>query len=208
MYGATAEAPSGTGGAHGGIMRTNSFNEQLMPDVAKSERLRRLRMWLAAAAFIVFAWYCFHCLAWLARSVGIVPIVDYDPAVSQWLLIGESWQKVRVSQDFTLAGYSLVFLTAVLAYYVGRLVYHLDFAMVFQRRDRWLIAGWLIGTPIIAVEGHLLLMLLSQFPLAQHWPTISGIAVWAIFIVSANLFGDFWGWVMRKRRVSREISTR
>nr|WP_312392279.1 hypothetical protein [Stenotrophomonas geniculata] len=175
----------------------------------KPVRFKRLRFGLAGAISILFAWYCFHGLAWLARSVGIISIIHYEPTVSQWLLIGDpvlqNWQKVQVAEDFTLAGYCLVFLTAVLAYYVSRLAYHLDFARVFQRRDRWLIAGWIIGTPLIATEGHLLLRLLSEFSLAQRWPTIVGTAVWIIFLVSAKVFADLWGWVMRRRRVFPEL---
>jgi hypothetical protein len=176
-----------------------------MMGAIKPVRFKRLRFGLAGAASIVFAWYCFHGLAWLAQSVGIIPVVHYEPAVSQWLLIGDpilqNWHKVRVTEDFTLAGYALVSLTAMLAYYMARLAYSLDFARVFQRRDRWLIAGWIIGTPLIAAEGHLLLRLLSEFPLARRWPTFFGTTALVVFLVSANLFGDLWGWVMRKRRV-------
>ncbi|WP_454675358.1 hypothetical protein [Achromobacter pestifer] len=176
-----------------------------MRQAIKAARFERLRFWLAGAGSILFAWYCFHGLAWLARSVGIIPIVHYDPAVGQWLLIGDPilqhWAQVRVSEDVTPAGYALVFLSAVLAYYVARLIYHLDFAKVFQRRDRWIIAGWIIGTPLIAAEGHLLLRLLSEFSLAQQWPTLFATAAFVVFLVSAKLFSDLWEWVMRRNRV-------
>lgn len=179
-----------------------------MLEIAKSERFTRLRALFAAVAFVASAWYCFHGLAWLARSVGIVPIVNYNPEVRQWLVVGDpilqSWHEVSISEDFTLAGYALVFLTAVLAYYICRLVYHLDFGKVFQRRDRWLLAGWLIGTPIIAVEGHFLLELLSEPTPAHQWPTFSGAVVLVVFLGSASLFSIFWAWVMRKRRVFLE----
>jgi len=166
-----------------------------------------LRFYLAGAVAIVFAWCCFHGLAWLALSVGIVPILHYDPPAGQWILIGDAmlsgWHKIRITEDFTLAGYTLLFLTAVLTYYVTRLAYHRDFAKVFGRRDRWLIAGWMIGAPLIAAEGHALFVLVFRIPLTQQWPTFFGIIALGIFIASARLFAWSWGWVMRRCKVPR-----
>ncbi len=167
----------------------------------------RLRMLFGGATTILFAWYCFHGLAWLARRVGIVPIVHYDPPVDQWILIGDpilqSWHKVRVSEDFTLAGIALIFLTLVLSYYVARVAYHLSFAKVFTRYDRWFLAGWMIGAPLMAAEGHALLSLLSRHPWALEWPLVSGTAALAVFLVSTKLFTDLWVWLMRRGRVYR-----
>ena len=181
-------------------------------EMAKKAWPWRFRALLAVALSVAFSWYCFHGLAWVARRVGIIPIVNYEPAVKQWLLIGDpilqSWHEVSVTQDFTLAGYSLLFLTAVLAYYVGRVAYHLDLKRAFQRRDRWLVAGWLVGTPVIAVEGHFLVKMVSDLPLARQWPGFSGVVVGVVFLMSANLFGVLWGWVMRRNRVVREFPSR
>ncbi len=165
----------------------------------------RLRMLLGGAASIVFAWYCFHGLGWLARRVGIVPIVHYDPPVIQWLQIGDpifqSWYQVRVSEDFTLAGLALIFLTLVLSYYVARVAYHLSFAKVFTRYDRWFLAGWIIGAPLMAALGHILVFLVFEYPWAQRWPTLSGAAMLIAFSGSAKLYVDSWQWIMRRRRV-------
>ncbi|ADP19102.1 putative membrane protein 83 [Achromobacter xylosoxidans A8] len=162
-------------------------------------------MLLGGAASITFSWYCFHGLAWLARSVGIVPIAHFDPPVSQWILIGDpilqGWHKVSVSEDFTLAGIALIFLTLVLSYYVARVAYHLSFAKVFTRYDRWFLAGWIVGAPLMAAVGHLLVVLVFEHSWAQEWPTLSGVAVLIAFSVSAKLFVDSWQWIMRRRRV-------
>lgn len=165
----------------------------------------KLRMLFGAAASIVFAWYCFHGLSWLARGVGIIPIVHYDPPVDQWILIGDpmlqSWHKVRVSEDFTLAGIALIFLTLVLSYYVARVAYHLSFAKVFTRHDRWFVAGWMIGAPLMAALGHVFVLLVFEQSWADRWPTLAGAAVLIAFAVSAKLFADSWRWIMRRRRV-------
>lgn len=165
----------------------------------------RLRMLFGGATTILFSWYCFHGLGWLARRVGIVPIVHYDPPVKQWIQVGDpifqSWYEVRVSEDFTLAGIALIFLTMVLSYYVARVAYNLSFAKVFTRYDRWFLAGWMIGAPLMAAEGHALFALLSEHPWALEWPLVSGTAAMAVFVVSTKLFTDFWVWIMRRRRV-------
>lgn len=168
--------------------------------------VRYLRCCLAAAISLVFAWYCFHALDWLARSAGVIAVVHYTPAVKQWLLIGDpllqSWHQVSVSRDFTLAGTAMMSLTVVLTYYVAQLAYGRRLATVFQRRDRWLLAGWLVGVPLIATEGHLLLTLLSTATFVQHWPNLVATGVLALFLISANVYAELWGWIMRKRRVS------
>ncbi len=162
-------------------------------------------MLLGGAASITFSWYCFHGLAWLARSVGIVPIAHFDPPVSQWILIGDpilqGWHKVSVSEDFTLAGIALIFLTLVLSYYVARVAYHLSFAKVFTRYDRWFLAGWIVGAPLMAALGHLLVVLVFEHSWAQEWPTLAGVAVLIAFSASGKLFVDSWQWIMRRRRV-------
>lgn len=127
-------------------------------------RFERLRFLAAGVSFFIFAWFGFQGLTRLARSAGIPSILEYGRPVTLWLLIGESWQEVQVAEDLTLAGYVLVFLTAVLSYYGARLVYYLDFAKAFTLRDLWLIAGWAIGSSLIALESHLLLVALAAYP--------------------------------------------
>lgn len=171
----------------------------------RTTTVRYLRYCLAGTISLAFAWYCFHVLGWLASNAGISVIAHYTPTVKQWLLIGgpalQEWHQVRLSRDFTLAGAALTSLTAVLTYYVAQLTYHLKLAAPLQRRDRWILAGWLLGVAFVATEGHLLVALLSPLTFAQRWPNLITTALLTLFLISANVYAELWGWIMRKRRV-------
>jgi hypothetical protein len=59
----------------------------------------------------------------------------------------------------------------------------------------------MIGAPLMAALGHMLVLLVFENSWADRWPTLAGATVLVAFSVSAKLFVDSWQWIMRWRRV-------
>ncbi|TKT76333.1 hypothetical protein [Aquamicrobium sp. LC103] len=164
-------------------------------------RYERLRFLLAGAIAAGFAWFCWRGFEYLAGLLGIVTRIHRAPPVEQWVQIGESWQSVWVSEDFTYAGFMLVVLSLVLAYYVARIAYRRDIRAVLDRRALWLIAGWFVGTAVLLAELRLIALLHREMPILARWHLVSNLADFVALAGSANIFASFWGLLMRRRKV-------
>ncbi|AUL15858.1 hypothetical protein [Bordetella bronchiseptica] len=164
-------------------------------------RHERLRFWLAGLAAAATGWLCYAGLARLAGALGVATWIPYPAPRRQWLLIGENWQSAEFSGAIADASVFLTALAAVAAYYCARIVYHLSFAPVRQRRARWLIAGWIVGTVAMVALSQGLGWLYAAYPGFARIGWLSAALGFAVLAGAASGFARAWGRLMRARKV-------
>ncbi|CAE6792827.1 hypothetical protein LMG22931_05036 [Paraburkholderia nemoris] len=182
-------------------------NEPATGHMDRPVRHERLRFYLAGALAILFGLFCHRCLASVVEHLGIATWIHFDHPVTQPILLGEvgtpsqRWSTVTLTDDFTDTNVFLTILSAVLAYYFARVCYRLDVATVMNRRARWLLGGWVVGTAVMIAISQGLGVVARCLPwlVSSYWVAgWVGLVVWA---GSANLFATAWGKVMRWRGV-------
>ncbi|SDQ19435.1 hypothetical protein SAMN05443245_0315 [Paraburkholderia fungorum] len=171
-------------------------------------RHERLRFYLAGALAILFGLFCQRLLASVVEHLGIATWIHFNHPVTQPILLGEAgtpsqrWSTVTLTDDFTDTSVFLTILSAVLTYYFARVCYHLDVASVMNRRARWLLGGWVVGTGVMIAISQGLGVVTRCLPwlVSSYW--VNGLVGLVVLGGAANLFATAWGKMMRWRGVT------
>jgi hypothetical protein len=118
----------------------------------------------------LFSWLLFQGLMGVAASSGVITSLEHRAAIRQWVQIGESWHEILVTPELTDAGLIIAIFAVVVSYYVARITYNLDIA-ILDRCARWLIAGWLPGCVLAVVQTQLVTQVYGSVRFWRNGPT-------------------------------------
>lgn len=167
---------------------------------ARSGQQRFLIAMVAATAI----WYLvLRLLETLATRLGVVLVIQFDNPVTYTRLIGRSWQTMTYTSDHTVSWMLLGILSVVIAFWLGRAVFHGDIRAAFNQRWLWLMAGWVIIIALMIVELRLIQPVVAAI---IRWTPrfgldLSGFVLLVALCATANLSGWIWTTLMRICRV-------
>lgn len=171
-------------------------------------RYERLRFFAAGIAAVAAVWGFRFGLMYLATWLGIPLWVDFGrPVTVRWPAAnGIGWIDETFSREMTWAHLLLVVLAVVMAYYVARITYRLSVSAVLDRRNRWLLTGWFVYTPLMIALSRMLSTLFQPvaWPSSQLWAwtgDVIGLFGLFVFLGLTNLFVSAWARLMRWRNV-------
>jgi hypothetical protein len=118
----------------------------------------------------------------LATRLNVVLLIHFDHPVTSPVLTGNSWQIETYTSDHTFSWMLLVILASVIAFWLGRAVFHCNIRAAFNRRWGWIMAGWVLIVALMIAGLRLIQPL--------HPPSIP-------LLIFLGLLGQLWRALMR-----------
>lgn len=159
-----------------------------------------MRCVLAGVAAVLFGWALFEFVSSVAASLGLITSLHHNPAISEWILISESWQQITITSELTDVGWIVAIFSTVMASYIARIVYRNDMK-ILDRRARWIINGWSFGCLLSILQTVVVDTIYRSAPFLENWRTLYALVSGFLLLALVSAFARCWSWVMRVCKV-------